>query len=159
MASLGVLVETDILVDFLTAPQGEPSLLRLLLAELPCYTTFVQAAELYSCAGTDGEKRMVEPALFGLRVLGASARYAATMGAILRATGGAEPPGMREICTASVAIEANLPVVTKKFLLNYRLVPNLSIIEADIVRQLIRRKELLPSVEALCAGRVRSMIS
>ena len=159
MASQGLLVETDILVEFLTAPAGEPSLLRLLLAEIPCYTTFVQAAELYSCAGTDAEKLMVEPALFGLRVLGASARYAARMGALLRETGGSETVSLREICTAAVAIEANLPIVSQKFLQNYRLMPHTSIIEADVVRQLIRRKALLPYVEALCADKSHKRIS
>ncbi len=159
MAQQGVLIETDILIDFLTAPAGDPSLLRMVLAELPCYTTFIQAAELYSTASSDEEKHMIEPALFGLRVLGASARYATTMGRLIRETAHPEPMPMRHICTAAIAIEANLPVITKKFIENYRRVHHLPIIEADIVRQLIRHKEFHTHVETLCAGRVRSRIS
>ncbi len=159
MAHQGVLIETDILIDFLTAPAGAPSLLRLLLAELPCYTTFIQAAELYSCAHNSEEKHKIEPALFGLRVLGASARYAATMGELMRQTAEPQPLPLREICTAAIAIEAHLPVITKKFLENYRRILHLPIIEADIVRQLIRHSTLRSHVEALCADKARSRIS
>lgn len=151
MASQGVLVETDILVDFLIAPPGEPSLLRLLLSEIPCYTTFVQAAELYSCTDGHDGKQAVEPALFGVRVLGASARYASTIGALMRSSGNGSTATLREICTAAIAIEANLPVITKKFLQNYSGISHIPIIEEDMVRQLLRRKALVPHVKELCS--------
>lgn len=142
MATQGILVETDILVDFLTTQGDAPSLLRLLLSEVPCYTTYIQAAELYACAHNEEEIQDIEPALLGVRVLGASARYAATMGAILRCAMDKQPshkPLWREIATSAVAIESRLPIVTKNFLRNYEQIPNVSIIEADVVRQLIRR--------------------
>lgn len=154
MATQGLLVETDILVEFLTTSEDEPSLLRLLLGELPCYTTFVQAAELYSCAADDAAKRMVEPALFSVRVLGASARYATSVGLLLRETAGTEAP-WRDLCTAAIAAESGMPVVTKNFLHNYRRIPHISIIEADVVRQLIRRKALRGHVEELCSRQRR----
>lgn len=153
--SQGLLVETDILADFLTAPPGEASLLRLLLAELPCYTTYVQAAELYACAAGEDDLRLIEPALFGVRVLGASARYAQTTGQLLReaAGQGGPAPAWREVLTAAIAVEARLPVVTKKFLQNYRQIPRTPIIEAGVVRQLLRRGALREHAATLCADR------
>lgn len=142
MAAQALLVETDILVDFLTTQENEPSLLRLLLAELPCYTTYIQAAELYACAHNEEEQRRIEPALHGVRVLGASARYAATVGAIMRDTVAHAPlpvPSWRTLTTAAIAVESQLPIVTKNFLRNYEQIPRISIIEAGVVRQLILR--------------------
>lgn len=142
MATQGILVETDILVDFLATQSDTPSLLRLLLAEMPCYTTYVQAAELYACANNEEEIQHIEPALLAVRVLGASARYAPTIGAILRDTmedKQLQKPSWREIATSAIAIESRLPIVTKNFLRNYEQILGVSIIEADVVRQLIRR--------------------
>lgn len=155
MAAQGVLVETDILTEFLTARRGEVSLLRRLLAEVPCYTTYVQAAELYSCAVDDNDLRTIEPALFGVRVLGASARYAQTTGQLLRGlsvTSGSLP-AWRETLTATIAIEARLPVVTHNFLQNYGQIPAVAIIEAGVVRQLLRRGALREHIAELCANR------
>ena len=106
----GVLIETDVIVRFLTAPEGEETLLRRLLQTLPCYTTFLQAAEIYSVARDADETRIVERALFGLKILGASGRYAKTMGRTLTSV-----PAMRDYRTALVAamaIESRLPIVT-----------------------------------------------
>lgn len=155
MASQGLLVETDILTEFLTTPPGEVSLLRLLLAELPCYTTYIQAAELYSCAASEDDLRLIEPALFGVRVLGASARYSRTTGRLLREM--AAVPGFRpvwrETLTATIALEARLPVVTQNFLQNYGQILSLPIIEASVVRQLLGRGALQEHVAELCADR------
>lgn len=142
MATQGLLVETDILIDFLTTQGNEPSLLRLLLAEVPCYTTYIQAAELYASARNRDEEQCVEPALLGVRVLGAHARYASTMGALLRDAEGAPFPchsAWRAVATAAIAVESRLPIVTKNFLQNYQQIPRVSIIEAGVVRQLILR--------------------
>lgn len=155
MASQGLLVETDILAEFLTAPPGHVSLLRLLLAELPCYTTYIQAAEIYACTSSDEDLRLIEPALFGVRVLGASARYAQTTGRLLResTTAAGSRAAWRETVTAAIAIEARLPVVTQNFLQNYGQILSLPIIEASVVRQLLGRGALREHVAELCADR------
>lgn len=111
--SKGILVETDLLVEFLLAPPGSVPLLRRLLQTTPCFSTFIQAAEIYGTAANDEERRVVERPLFGLKILGASSRYATTIGRLLSSANGSI--GHRTAIVAAMAIESDLPIVTQTF--------------------------------------------
>lgn len=115
----GVLLETDVIVEFLATPDPTPTLLRRLLQCTTCFTTFIQAAEIYSVVRDDQERRIVERALFGLKILGASGRYAATIGRLLASSQAgtieAGAPNHRAAIVAAMAIESRLPVITNNY--------------------------------------------
>jgi len=128
----GVLVETDLLVEYLLAPVGTVPLLRRLLEVVPCYSTFLQAAEIYGSAREDQERRMVERPLFGLKILGASSRYATTIGAILSSATGSFR--YRTAIVAAMAIESGLPIVTDAFLPHLRAIAHLRLVPGEMLR-------------------------
>lgn len=127
-----VLVETDLIVEYLTAEQGSRPLLRRLLQTATCYATFVQAAEIYSVARDDSERRIVERALLGLKILGASARYAKTIGDVLSSL--APSQDHRTAIVAAMALESKLPIVTDTHYDQLRQVSALRVIAASELR-------------------------
>lgn len=136
----GVLVETDLIAEFLTAGSDGPSLLRRLLEVITCYTTFLNAAEIYSAARDDEERRTVERALFGLKILGASARYAKTIGAALSS----DVTGIdhRKAIVAGMAIESDLAIVTDFHYRALTHLPSLKVIPAAALRATHERSSL-----------------
>ncbi|HZV12420.1 MAG TPA: type II toxin-antitoxin system VapC family toxin [Candidatus Kapabacteria bacterium] len=116
--SEGVLIETDVLADFLLSP--EPSLLRKAFATAPCYTTVINAAELFSAVRDEREREAVQALLSGLRVIGLSARYAATIGETVREV---RQKGFeiseRDAIVIGTAVAARLPVMTKQWSRKY----------------------------------------
>lgn len=148
-----VLVETDVLAGYLIAPATAPSVLRLLLQSATCFTTFINAAELYSLPTNDEEQRMIERALFGLKILGASGRYAKTIGALLSSL---ETPGNivdhRTAIIAGMCREGRLPVVTDSRYDVYSRIPGMIVLRGDDVRQFASPMALRDHLEALRAG-------
>lgn len=143
----GILIETDVIVEFLTAGDGEIPLLRRLLETVPCYTTFLQAAEIYSTAQDDQERRQVEKALFGLKILGASSRYAKTIARVLSSE--ARMGGHRTAIVAAMAIESRLPVVTDEYLQDLCNIPGLHPVSASSLRQTIGHTSLGQALAAI----------
>jgi predicted nucleic acid-binding protein len=144
----GILIETDLIVEFLTAGSDARPLLRTLLQTATCYTTFIHAAEIYSSIDGDEERRTVDRALFGLKILGASSRYAKTIGDALSSmptTG-----SYRTAIVAGIALESHLPVVTDLQYDALSQVPGLHLVAAEKLRQLTTREALL---DALASGR------
>ncbi|MDB5034376.1 MAG: hypothetical protein JWQ98_1617 [Chlorobi bacterium] len=136
----GLLIETDLLIDFLLTPHDEASLFRRLLELTPCYSTFLNAAELYGAARSDEERRMVDRPLFGLKILGASSRYAKTIGSVLSSEGiGGDH---RIAIIAGMAIESSLPVITERHFEIYAGIPGLDVIRASVLRQSADREAL-----------------
>ncbi len=131
--SKGILVETDLLVEFLLAPSGSTPLLRRLLQTTVCFSTFIQASEIYGTAVSDDERRIVERPLFGLKILGASSRYATTIGRLLSSANGSIVH--RTAIVAAMAIESNLPIVTETFAQTYNGITGVHIIEAGGLRE------------------------
>jgi|GEM_PF-2045273 len=129
----GVLLETDVIVEYLTAAPDEVPLMRRLLGTISCCTTFLQAAEIYSAARDDGERRTVEQALFGLKILGASSRYAKTIALLLSSEG--RMGGHRTAIVAAMAIESGLPVITDDHLQEFGGISGLRLIEASTLRR------------------------
>lgn len=111
-----LLVETDLIAEYLTAPVGTVPALRDLLRSARCFSTFIQAAELFSLAKTEEEQRIVERGLYGLKIIGASSRYSRQIGALMQ-----EQPGVnhRIAIVAAIALSANLTIITRTFFENY----------------------------------------
>lgn len=68
-----LLAETDIIAEYLTE---EDSTMRKALSQSVCYTTFVNALELFAVARTPEEEEAVQQALMPLRLLGLNWRNA-----------------------------------------------------------------------------------
>ncbi|MBE0538667.1 MAG: PIN domain-containing protein [Ignavibacterium sp.] len=70
------LLETDTLVNYLTFqdPIIQPYLLNIMQKGI-CFTSVLNAAELFMCAKSDLEKEKVKDLLYALKVLGLPARY------------------------------------------------------------------------------------
>jgi predicted nucleic acid-binding protein len=137
----GVLVETDLIAAFLVAPADPPPLLRRLLEVVPCYSTFIQAAEIYAAAPAPEERRTVERALFGLKILGASARYAKTIADVLTSLG--TLPDHRTAIVAAMALESRLPIVTAVAAGRYGGIPGVRVVPADLLDRTRTPEELL----------------
>jgi predicted nucleic acid-binding protein len=136
----GILIETDLIVEFLTAAEGSQSLLRQLLAVTPCFSTFIQASEIYSACRGEEDRRAVERALFGLKILGASSRYSKTIGECLSSLGTMR--GLRTAIVAAMALESSLPVVTDVHYDAHSAVPGLRLLPAAELRRAKSRDEL-----------------
>lgn len=136
----GILIESDVIAEYLTAEAGQTPLLRRLLEIAPCYSTFIQAAEIYSTARDDDERRTVERALFGLKILGASSRYAKTIGSVL--TSVATGDRYRTAIVAAMAIASQLPVVTDVHFHALSDAPGITVVSASSLRQLPDREAL-----------------
>jgi hypothetical protein len=137
----GVLIEVDLIAEYLTAQVGVTPLLRRLLELVPCYTTFIQAAEIYSTVTSDEERRIVDRALFGLKILGASSRYAKTIGNVLSSV--ATGDRYRSSIVGAMALESRLPVVTQLFVDSLSQIPGLRVIAAEALRELSDSDALL----------------
>jgi predicted nucleic acid-binding protein len=79
-----LLIETDVLSDYLTTPEGETSLLRLALQRASCYTTMINALELFRAASTTLQHDAVLSMFYLVRVLGFNPRYAEPFAASAR---------------------------------------------------------------------------
>jgi hypothetical protein len=137
----GVLIETDVIVEYLTATNGEETLLRRLLTASPCFSTFIQASEIYSVCGGENDRRTVERALFGLKILGASSRYSKTIGELLSSLGPMR--GHRTAIVAAMALESRLPVVTDIHFDAFSAVSGLRLISASELRRAKSRDALM----------------
>jgi predicted nucleic acid-binding protein len=70
------LIETDVLRDYLISAKSNESVLRKALAAGVCYTTMLNAFELFRAAATEAERDAVMRVLMVVRVLGFNARFA-----------------------------------------------------------------------------------
>lgn len=146
----GVLVESDLIVEFLTAPAGTTPLLRRLLETTTCYTTFLNAAEIYGSARGEEERRMVERALFGLKILGASSRYAKTIGEALSSD--VTVVDHRTAIVAGMAIESGLPIVTDAYYAAHSHHARVEVIAASKLRAIADRDALARALAKSPAG-------
>lgn len=70
------LIDTDILYDHLTHNQKNVrSFLTTLMTKGECFTTVLNASELYFSAKSDEEKLTIKKLLYSLKVLGLNSRY------------------------------------------------------------------------------------
>ena len=115
MKSKGVIVETDLIADYLLCGQS-PSVLRSALQTFTCYTTFVQISELLQCATTEYQKRCVLDAISLLRPLGSHPRYSEAIAEMLRRLEIASPSErFRCAVTGAISQQAKLPILTERY--------------------------------------------
>lgn len=70
------LIDTDILYDHLTHNQkNKRSFLTNLMKKGECFTTVLNASELYFSARSEEEKFVIKKLLYALKVLGLNSRY------------------------------------------------------------------------------------
>ncbi len=113
----GVLIETDVLADFLLFAKNpatnERSALRYCLSRWPCFTTFVQASGLLACAQNAGQKAIVDHALCSVKILGAHARYADAIASNLHLNIGSEALNFRDSIVLAIAHESRLAIASR----------------------------------------------
>lgn len=108
-----IFVETDLLAEFLLCGDP-PSKLRRMLTERPCFTGFVQAAELLACASNKKQQAIIDRVLCGVKILGMHARYAEAVASILREESEPERLSFRDATVLAMVREARLPIATIK---------------------------------------------
>ncbi|MGB9663509.1 MAG: PIN domain-containing protein [Ignavibacteria bacterium] len=69
-----ILVDTDILFDHLITDKKE-SILMKLMSKYDCFTTVINAIEVYELAGKEN-KKYADMMLYGFKILGIHSRYA-----------------------------------------------------------------------------------
>ncbi len=69
-----ILVDTDILFDHLITDEKKSTLTKL-MSRYDCFTTVINAIEVYEFAGKEN-KRYADMMLYGFKVLGIHSRYA-----------------------------------------------------------------------------------
>jgi predicted nucleic acid-binding protein len=118
MASIQFLVESDVLAEYLT---HEDSLLRRALARHGCYTTMLNAMELFRAASTPADQEAVLQMLHLTRVLGFNARQAKPFSEVAREIElrhGIRPTS-RETLMLGMARASKLELLTKVFFDRY----------------------------------------
>lgn len=76
MGNVEYLIDTDIIIEHLThADTQTKSVLEKLMTRGVCFTTVVNASELYFAASSEEEKKMIDAVLKALKVLGINSRY------------------------------------------------------------------------------------
>jgi predicted nucleic acid-binding protein len=111
-----LLIETDILYDYLTHEASEPSVLRTALSQCTCYTTMLNAMELFRIAATDSEQTAVMNLLMVVRVLGFNSRYAEVFATMAKELEQSEKIILsdREAMIIGMAQASKLTILTKK---------------------------------------------
>jgi len=73
---LEYLIDTDVIIEHLMHSDLQTkSVLEKLMTKGVCFTTVVNASELYFAASSVEEKRMIDSVLSALKVLGINSRY------------------------------------------------------------------------------------
>jgi len=99
------LLETDILIDYLTA--NDMNYLINLMQKGICFTTVLNAAELLAACKNDEEHSAVRNVLDAIKVLGLNSRYALSITEFSEKTG-----NVRDALFSVVASINKLPIVT-----------------------------------------------
>ena len=70
------LIDTDIIIEHLAHTDAQTeSVLEKLMTHGVCFTTVVNASELYFAASSEEEKRVIDAVMKALKVLGINSRY------------------------------------------------------------------------------------
>jgi len=101
------LLETDILVDYLTSYNNMDNHLINLMQKGICYTTVLNAAELLAASKDENELKLIRNVLDSLKVLGLNSRYALTVPEYSEKTS-----SVRDALFSVVASINKIPIVT-----------------------------------------------
>ncbi len=101
-------IETDILVEHLThSDKSTQSYLEKAMSKGDCFTSVVNASELYFSVSNSQEKEIVDKLLYAIKVLGLSARYALQTG-----IWNGKLDSVRDAMIASLVKTNKLPIIT-----------------------------------------------
>jgi predicted nucleic acid-binding protein len=103
------LIETDILIEYLESDAGERTALEMLMERGLCFTTVINSAELFFNANNETRNEAVKRLLTSLKVLGLNSRYSLNISKFFN-----KVAGVREALICSVALNNNLPLVTRQ---------------------------------------------
>ena len=101
------LLESDVLVDYLTTSDDMDSHLIHLMQEGICFTTVLNAAELLASCKDENEKNLVRKVLDSLKVLGLHSRYALSIPEYSDKTN-----SIRDALFSAVSSINKIPIVT-----------------------------------------------
>jgi predicted nucleic acid-binding protein len=116
------LIETDVLREYLISSKSGESFLRKALATGVCYTTMLNALELFRAADTKEATDAVMQLLMVVRVLGFNSRYAQTFAKMadeIEAKTGKNLTD-REVMIVGMATTSKLTILTKDFFERYK---------------------------------------
>lgn len=100
-----VFLDTDIYLKHLYGEKD--SVLLKCLSLFDCYTSVINASEIFSLCKNKKQEETAEQAFFGSGVLGIPYRYSAAIGKLLK-----EKIEIRDAVVCAVALETKLPVVS-----------------------------------------------
>ena len=107
-AKIEFLIENDILIDHLTQKDlSATSTLEIAMTSGICFTTVVNASELYFHSSTQKEKESVDTVLYALKVLGIHQRYSLNISKFFN-----KVATTRDAIICSVALNNKLPILT-----------------------------------------------
>ena len=102
------LIENDILLDHLTQKDiSVPSTLEIAMTTGICFTSVINASELYFYSSTQQEKESVDTVLYALKVLGIHQRYSLNISKFFN-----KVASTRDAIICSVALNNKLPILT-----------------------------------------------
>lgn len=101
------LLETDILVDYLTSYDQINNHLLFLMQKGICFTTVLNAAELLAASRNENELKLIRNVLDSLKVLGLNSRYALSVPKYSDKT-----KNVRDALFSVVASINKMPIVT-----------------------------------------------
>ena len=103
------LIDTDILVDHLTQSRDSKSMLEKAMAAGICFTTVINASELYLAAASDEEQLAIDKLLGSLKILGIHYRYSLSVKKYSGKKG-----DLRDILIIVIAENNKLQILTNK---------------------------------------------
>jgi len=104
-----IIVHSNIILNYVLHRLQQPSLFRILMTKFFCYTTVLDAIELFSLAHTAKERRCIEDALGAIKILGLNARLAKKHGAWFAQ---AQSVSVFNRLIAGICIESKIPLIT-----------------------------------------------
>ncbi len=105
-----ILVDTDILIDHLITKEKE-SILMKLMYKYDCFTTVINAFEVYLYAGRKN-KPFIDMLLSGFKVLGLHGRYSQNLWEILLRVEDSNDWNLRNVLIVSLAVNNKLILAT-----------------------------------------------
>jgi predicted nucleic acid-binding protein len=103
-----LVVHTDVILEHLHGGH-RPSVLRVVMGQSFCFTTVFNAIELFAWSRTEHERKLIEDAMSGMKILGLNPRNAVRYAGLVRRHGRKR---MLDLLVAGLCIESKLPLLT-----------------------------------------------
>jgi predicted nucleic acid-binding protein len=105
------LIDTDILIDHLkTKDKSQLSDLEIAMTKGICFTSVIQASEMYFNKLIPEDKKAVDSVIYALKILGIHSRYSLSISDFFN-----KVASTRDAIVCSVAKNNKLPILTNRF--------------------------------------------